>query len=451
MLLVSIALATPLTPADDWCGALAEAAEGEAFELAAGDYAGPCSIRTSVQVTGSGARIVYNGTTSNVIDVYADGVTLEGLAFGPTNADIDAIKVRGGTGVTVRACTFTHIGGIGISANSADTAGLRILDNTFTDLDATGVYLGCHDGSCAATDYTFTGNTIDGVTSSGVGYAIEAKLNSWGTIAGNELRDAQGPAITVYGSERGDTTRVEANVVASSRSAATLEIAGGPAVVRNNVVIGGAAGGLYVYDYGGRGLVSDITVVGNTLWGAGGAGATLSGWAGGANLTFADNAVGRADGAAALPAPVDGATFEGNVDCGDGAACWPDAAGLALGPLDGGALLGAGAARADLPDDYCGRRRADPPTAGALEPGAAHPVFASGVDADARCSAGPVDTGSRDTGDTAGDAATPHDTAGPDAAGDGCGCAVPGGADGAAGALLALLAGVAVARRRPGR
>ena len=270
---------------------------------------------------------LYDGASSNVIDIAADDVELGYLSFGPTQADIDAIKIRSGSRISVFGCDFVGVGGISVSANSADTAEVQLVGNTFSDLAATGVYLGCHDGTCASTDFFIANNRFDGVTSSSVGYAIETKLNSWGEIGGNDIRDAQGPGITVYGSENGDRTTVENNIVVGSREAATLEIGGGPALVRNNVVIGGASGGLYVYDYGDRGLLDDVEVLGNTLWGVGGPAIT---WETGSRLVFKDNAAGRDDGTTAFQEETQGATVSANRDCGDGTTCWQDVASLDL-------------------------------------------------------------------------------------------------------------------------
>ena len=46
---------------------------------------------------------------------------------------------------------------------------------------------------------------------------------------------------------------------------------GGPAIVRNNIVVGSVGGGIVSYDYGGRGLVHGVHIVGNTVIGDGGA------------------------------------------------------------------------------------------------------------------------------------------------------------------------------------
>jgi hypothetical protein len=148
------------------------AAPGDEIVLGSGDHAGPCDITTaSATVRGEPASVVYSGSSSNVIDINASDVTLLDLHFGPTHANIDAIKIKSGDRTHVEGCLFVQIGGISISANTSDSDGIVISGNRFTDLQATGIYLGCHSGagSCAATDFRFEDNLIDGVTSSGVG------------------------------------------------------------------------------------------------------------------------------------------------------------------------------------------------------------------------------------------------------------------------------------------
>jgi len=464
--ILPLILAVDLTinPGEDWCAAVNAAAPGDTVTLVGGEHAGPCWITASgedgspITLAGDGASVVYSGSSSNVIDIAGSHLVLTGLSFGPTNADIDAIKIRSGEDLEIRANAFTRVGGISVSANSADTAGVAILDNTFEDLQATGVYLGCHDGSCVSAGFTIQGNRWDGVTSAAVGYAMETKLGSYGTIADNTVNDAQGPAVEVYGSTGGEPTVVERNLLIGSRAAATLEIGGGPAIVRNNVVIGGDAGGLYVYDYGGRGMVQDIAVQGNTLWGVGGAAAELSGWTSGVGLSFEDNAVGRDDGGAALPAVIDGVPMEGNVDCGDGAACWRDAAGWDLWPLAGGALVGAGVVTdPPLVEDWCGRGRSEPPTVGALEPGSGEEGSFSATATAATLCVG-EDTGTPDSGeagDDSGEAGDDSGEASDDSGGGsaqptdkgGCACASSG-ARSSAPRLLALAALATLWRRR---
>ena len=82
------ALAAPIVamPGDDFCAAFNAAAAGDEVMRAPGHHAGPCSL-TSGGAPGSPkqlrsadpanpARIVYDGDSSNVLDVLASHITI---------------------------------------------------------------------------------------------------------------------------------------------------------------------------------------------------------------------------------------------------------------------------------------------------------------------------------------------------------------------------------------
>ena len=435
MLLLNLALAHAATisiqPGSDWCGPANSAAAGDEIVLEPGDHDGPCALQTSgVTVRGSNARIVYSGYSSNVVDVEADDITIEDIEFGPTNAGIDAIKIKSGDRTTVRDNHFFQIGGISVAANSTDSTGIVIEGNTFEDLQSTGIYLGCHDGagSCSATDFRFVGNLIDGVTSGGVGYGIEVKVDSWGLLADNVITDTQGPAIHLFGSySDGLVSVVEGNYLSASRTNNVLEIGGGPAIVRNNITVGTSTSGLYIYNFGYRNITRSVHVVGNTIGGSPPVGVTGSVWVDGLDHAFENNAV---DGA--LPPVVTGIAMNGNVDC-SGGGCWTsDYAVDPAGPLTTDGVTPTFDAN---PVDYCGLTRSSPPMVGALEMGS-EPVLAIALKPDCgpdtptgtgtgTATGTATGTGGTGTGGTAtGGTGTGTPDTGPSATGDkGCSCA----------------------------
>ncbi len=373
LLVPAFAATVNVAPGEDWCGAANAAAPGDEVLLAEGDYAGPCTLSVGGEegapITVRGAvrhelpRIVYTGTSSNVIDVTASWVTVQGLAFGPTEADIDAIKVKSGDHVSIVDNTFTGVGGIGVSANSVDTVGLTIEGNTFQDMNATALYLGCHEGagSCVAKDVVVRGNLIDGVVSSAVGYGLELKKDSWGLIADNVVVDTQGPGIEVFGGED-DAYRVtvQGNLVARSVNNGSIEVGGPNVRVVNNVVVGGGDGAIYVYAYWDA--VHDVVVAGNTLVDEGSGGLRVSAEA--TDVRVLDNAGYSPSGA---PFSLGAAAADANVTCATPAECWVDAASWDFGAVADGPLVGAGVGEVTLSDDFCGIHRAEPPTVGALE------------------------------------------------------------------------------------
>ena len=65
---------------------------------------------------------------------------------------------------------------------------ISVIGNTVLNSSYTPFYLGCQDGaSCHATNVLVDSNLVDTVapTDGSVGYAVEVKLNSYGTVQNN--------------------------------------------------------------------------------------------------------------------------------------------------------------------------------------------------------------------------------------------------------------------------
>ncbi len=371
-----------LNPGEDFCAAINQASPGDNIILSEGTYQGPCAINNGgepdnpITLRGSalGDRpyIHYDGNSSNVIDVLQSHVAIEGLAFGPTNANIDAIKIKAGSHIVIFDNEFDGVGGISISANTSDSEGVSIIGNWLHDLQATGIYIGCHSGSdsCAATDVLIVDNFIDGVDSQNVGYGLEIKLDSFGTVANNVIHDTKGPGIEIFGStDPNRVNQVYGNLVIGSRTAGTLEIGGGPANVHNNIVIDGATAGIYAYNYGGQNLVRDIAINHNTVVSQEGPAIAIASWAPGMNLELSNNAA-MHTGGQALPQPIDGVPMVGNVDCSEPGACWVDGLNFDVSTSEPSTLDGAAEPLVVGPEvlvDFCENPRKNPPSVGALE------------------------------------------------------------------------------------
>ena len=439
-----------VSPGDNFCQVFnQEAGPGDEVVLLPGMHAGPCNLSTGgsegeakvlrAQDAEQLTAIVYEGNSSNVIDVNASDIIIEGLSFGPSNEAIDAIKIKTGDRITIRGNHFFQVGGIAIAANSSDTLGVEIVGNFFEDLKATGIYLGCHNGQeqCAAVDYVIADNLIAGVDSSAVGYGLEVKLDSYGVVRDNVIDDTKGPGIEIFGSpELSRRNIVEGNIVGGSRENSSLEIGGGPALVRNNIVLGGSHSALRVYDYGGWGNVHDIQLLGNTVIGEEGPAIHLGAWVADKSLEMTGNAAWQEAGMGpAIPEAVPGVVSAGNVDCSSPEECWIDGPARDLWPVDGGSLLAMGAAPtlADLPVDFCGNARGPVPHVGAFEqvslvgPGALAVNFKSAIacpseggDTTGGESTGGETTGGQTTGgSTTGEGTTGEGTTGPGSTGDG--------------------------------
>jgi hypothetical protein len=380
-----------VAPGDDWCGAINGAAPGDQIVFAPGDYNTPCWIRAQgspgawitvrAESQDPSARSVFNysGFSSNVLELRGTShLILRGFAFGPTQEDVDAIRVRQADQVVIEENLFQDIGGISIAANDpgSTVAGLVIRNNTFRDLRATGIYLGCHQGDCNVDEIVFEGNLIDGVSPadpSAVGYGIEVKLNSYGLLRDNTVYRTKGPGIMVYGSNQADPPSVvEGNYVEGSLTEGGIVVGGGPAIVRNNVLVGNAYGGISAQNYGGRDLQRSVWIVHNSVLNNQHSGVNVAGWAPGADNVLAYNAILPLPGTQALRPAAPAGTVVGNVVCASPEECFEkaSAAPYDLWPKSGGPLQNA-AASGDEPwrpvDDFMGVLRGASADVGAFE------------------------------------------------------------------------------------
>ncbi|HWN15453.1 MAG TPA: right-handed parallel beta-helix repeat-containing protein [Candidatus Dormibacteraeota bacterium] len=374
--------AAEIGPEDDFCGAVNQLQPGDELRLRPGDYQGPCVIRRGgapgAPTTIAAAdpqqrpRILYDGITANVLEVRAGHLVIRGLEFGPTRPDVDAIRIMLGNGLVIENCRFVQVGGIAITANNMSVQGLTIRGNVIEGSRSTGMYFGCHDGQrCVVSDLLVAGNLIRGVTAAPdqVGYGIEIKLNSSGIVRDNIILRTKGPGIMVYGARDLLTQNlVERNVVMGSERAAGIVVGGGPAVVRNNVVLTNNDGGISLQDYGKRGLLRRIVIVHNTIYGNLVGGITIEGQEA-RETTVLNNAIQSPGGTPAVAAPRPGVWTAGNVDC-TYRACFMQPDGFDFSPFPGSALVGPGtlAGGEALPrEDLFRMRRGSPPTVGAIE------------------------------------------------------------------------------------
>jgi len=374
--------ATEIGPEDDFCGAVNQLQPGDELRLRPGDYQGPCVIRRGgspgAPTTIAAAdpqqrpRILYDGVTANVLEVRAGHLVIRGIEFGPTRPDVDAIRIMLGNGLVIENCRFVQVGGIAITANNMSVQGLTIRGNVIEGSRSTGMYFGCHDGQrCVVSDLLVAGNLIRGVSAAPdqVGYGLEIKLNSSGIVRDNIILRTKGPGIMVYGARDLLTQNlVERNVVMGSERAAGIVVGGGPAVVRNNVVLTNNDGGISLQDYGKRGLLRRIAIVHNTIYGNLVGGITIEGQEA-RETTVLNNAIQSPGGTPAVAAPRPGVWTAGNVDC-TYRTCFMQPDGFDFSPFPGSALVGPGtlAGGEALPrEDLFRMRRGSPPTVGAIE------------------------------------------------------------------------------------
>lgn len=389
VLVLAVAGATPvwaasreIGPEADLCAEIGRMGPGDELLLRPGRYAGPCRIRGGgapgapmiIRASNPAQRpqIVYDGSAANVIEIRGSHIVLRGLELGPTQSDVDAIRIYSGADITVEQCYFSRLAGIAVVANHASVRGITVRRNVIVDSGATAMYFGCHDGkACSVTGLTIEDNFIKRVRApaDAVGYGIEVKLNSSSIIRRNVIIDTKGPGIMVFGSnDPSMMNMIERNVTIGSETSSGIVIGGGPAIVRNNVSVGNSEAGVALEDYRKRGLLQNILVAHNTVYDnkLGGISAAPENIQ---DTAIVNNAAHSASSRDAFPPAQKGIRMAGNVDC-SGVACFTSPQEMNFSPFAGSILTGAGVVSPGtwVPrDDLFGSMRGTPPTVGAIE------------------------------------------------------------------------------------
>jgi len=370
--------AVEIGPRDGWCEAIGRLMPGSELVLRPGDYPGPCMISrgglASAPIVIRGKygedlpRVVYEGSKAHALEIRASYVTVRGVAFAPTAPAVDAIRIVDGHDITIEDNVFSHIGGIVLTVNHVTTHDIIVRRNRIADSRSTVMYFGRHDGrACVVSGLLIEGNYIHGVSAADneIGYGIQIKLNSTAIIRDNVIVDTKGPGIMVYGADDPmRLTLVERNFVGGSRTSSAIVVGGGPVLVRNNIVVSSAEGGIGLEDYGGRGLLRGIVAAHNTVY-DNAAGGIVARRVVALDAKVLNNAVHARAGTPALPANL-GVDRVGNVVCTTTRRCFrdPSRRDFSLVGFPSGSIL-------DGPwrpiDDYFGQCRGIPPMAGAIE------------------------------------------------------------------------------------
>jgi hypothetical protein len=376
------AAALEIGPDADLCGALSQLQPGDELVLQAGDYQGGCKVRQSglpgrpIVIRSADpaepARLTRSGDAVNMLEIHASDLVIRSLAFGPTVTDADGVRIISGSRITVEDCRFSRMGGIAVAATHSSLQDLTVRHNVITDSTATAMYFGCHDGmACQIGGLVVEANYIRNVAAppAEIGYGIEVKLNSAGIIRDNVIVDTKGPGIMVYGARDLVTVSVvERNFVRGSRTSSGIVVAGGPAVVRNNVSGWNFEAGIGLENYKHRGLLRAITLAHNTVYANREGGIMVPGVTS-VDVAILNNAASGRAGTPALPTLRPGIRLVGNLDC-SWMACFANPEGMDFSPYAGSLLSGLGVARATdgVPvDDYFGVPRRTPATIGAIE------------------------------------------------------------------------------------
>lgn len=209
------------------------------------------------------------------------------------------VRIRAASDVWLDALHIHHTGADGVRAAEADTSRLVVTrcEVSHTAQQAgtgEGFYLGANSAAVAARDAVIALNHVHH-TGGTQGDGIELKQGSFGClVAENLVHDTPYPGILAYGTGGAARNVIEANVVFSTL-ANPFQVQG-EALVRNNLVFGGANAAFVSFDH--QGQVRDLEVVHNTFVATTGEAARLQHWGGRPGMVLANNALYSASGTA---------------------------------------------------------------------------------------------------------------------------------------------------------
>lgn len=331
--------------------------------------------------------IVLTSSGNNVIDIEgATYLTIRGLEITANNlSGADGINMRSNPSFITLEDLEIHDISVGINFRSSmNNITVRRNEIYNTNDTGEGMYVGCHDGSCAVTDSLIEFNWIHDTASADQGDGIEIKRGSHSNvIRDNVIHDTNYPCIILYGTDGNPRNVVERNVMWDCADSAIQAAA--DTVFRNNILIPGSGDGFTSQPHAGADP-RNLEFVHNTIIG-GDTCIRLNSWDGKPGMVFANNAVycpndsfsiGGTTGVVVsgnvfLPRP--GAfPSSGNTDGRSIAQDFLDASGLNVYPTMDSPLIGAGDPAYAGSDDFNGDARSGAVDAGAYAwSGAANP------------------------------------------------------------------------------
>lgn len=252
----------------------------------------------------------------NNIDIISSSyLVIRGLHFKGGDGGVNFI---GGHHITFESNEVYETGNNAIRMNSGNTDSFIIRGNHIHNTgllalsvgttEGEGMYIGCHDGSCIASNHLIEGNYIHHTrgTSDGGNDGIEVKYRSFNnTIRNNVIHDTitgmQYPCIFVYGGGAG-LNIVEGNAMWNCGEAIQVV---SDAIVRNNLILNSLITGITAAPHAAVPQMRNVTIVNNTIYGH--PTCLYVRWSSATSMVLADNAV-YCSGATA----VDGAGLTGS-------------------------------------------------------------------------------------------------------------------------------------------
>lgn len=198
------------------------------------------------------------------------------------------VRVHAGREIWVDACQFREVGAA-VVANTKPSQRLYVTRNSISG-GRTGIQLG--GAPNAASTGGFVARNLIWDTSQA---AIQIRQGTSGIqILENEVRRPGGPCVIVAGAGSGERNVVSRNLLVASQRDNSLQLQS-EVLVRNNLVVGGAAAALNLLPY--RGPVREVEIIHNTVV-AESLALRVDGGMGPQSWLLANNAIYAADGVA---------------------------------------------------------------------------------------------------------------------------------------------------------
>jgi hypothetical protein len=240
----------------------------------------------------------FNYDQNNIDIISSSFVIIRGLHFKGGNGGVNFI---GGNNITFEVNEVYETGNNAIRMNSGNTDSFIIRGNhihhtgllasSVGTTEGEGMYIGCNNATCIATNHLIEGNYVHHTrgTSDGGNDGIEIKLGSFGnTIRNNVIHDTnigmRYPCIFVYGGGNGLNV-VEGNAMWNCGEAIQVV---SDAIVRNNLIVNSSTG-ITAAPHAQVPQMRNVTIVNNTIYGH--SECVFVRWTGANNMVLANNAI----------------------------------------------------------------------------------------------------------------------------------------------------------------
>jgi MYXO-CTERM domain-containing protein len=277
----------PVNPGDDFETIVQNAQPGDEIVFSAGEYtttgywgvnlAGEENAPIIVRAAPGEMVTIFGDPSQNTIDISGSWYTFAGFRI---QGGSHGVRVGNSSHAVFEDLEIFLTADVGLSCNRPGETYEDITIRRVHVHDTAGTgecfYLGCNDGACTMFDSLVEFNWCHDTFNSSQGDGIELKTGSYGvTIRHNVIHDVQYPGITMYGTQGQAPNVVEGNIVWNSNDNGIQTV--GDVIVRNNVVVGSGNNGIQAKPSQAE-VPTNVTIVHNTVVGAGDACLRANDW-----------------------------------------------------------------------------------------------------------------------------------------------------------------------------